>query len=67
MRPFRINDQNIYQYQADRCRINIVYLIKIWSKSYILVVIVEVSLNHESLSKLWAFENIDDRYSQALL
>ena len=65
MRPFRINGQNIYQ--ADRCRINIVYLIKIWPKSYILVVIVEVSLNHESLSKLWAFENIDDRYSQALL
>ena len=62
-RPFRINDQNIYQ--ADRCRINIVYLIKIWSMSYILVVIVEVSLNHESLSKLWAFENIEDRYSQA--
>ena len=43
----------------------IVYLIKIWLKSYILVVIVEVSLNHESLSKLWAFENIEDRYSQA--
>ena len=63
MRPFRINDQNIYQ--ADRCRINIVYLIKIWSMSYILVVIVEVSLNHESLSKLWALENIEDRYSQA--
>ena len=63
MRPFRINAQNIYQ--AYRCRINIVYLI--WPKSYILVVIVEVSLNHESLSKLWAFENIEDRYSQAWL